>query len=171
MTLDGSKSSPSSLTGAAAADENNRDAPTFRFQWSVVHYPLDPDAHGVEAVLAGLDDPLPFFTGDEGKNGIHETFVTSQVYSGNLGGIDGADAICQTHALDAGFVRPSEFKAMICDGSGLPPYERLGISEAVYATGAVMGGSSSADLIGQSFKVRGLLTPRRLSPVFFRWTD
>ena len=30
-------------------------------------------------------------------------FVTSSLYSGNLGGLSGADSICQTHARQAGF--------------------------------------------------------------------
>lgn len=30
-------------------------------------------------------------------------FVTSSLYPGNLGGLDGADSICQTHARQAGF--------------------------------------------------------------------
>ena len=46
-------------------------------------------------------------------------FVTSTLYTGNLGGVSGADAICQTHADNAGL--QGTFKAWISDNLGSSP--------------------------------------------------
>jgi hypothetical protein len=45
-------------------------------------------------------------------------FVTSELYNGNLGGLDGADANCQRLAVNAGF--NGEFRAWISDSTGSP---------------------------------------------------
>ena len=45
-------------------------------------------------------------------------FVTSQTYSGDLGGVSGADAKCQEHACSAGLI--GNFKAWISDASSNP---------------------------------------------------
>jgi hypothetical protein len=45
-------------------------------------------------------------------------FVTSAMYDGNLGGLTGADAICQTHAANAGF--SGTFLAWLSDSTGSP---------------------------------------------------
>ena len=45
-------------------------------------------------------------------------FVTSQAYSSNLGGLEGADAICQAHADRANL--PGRYMAWISDNTGSP---------------------------------------------------
>jgi hypothetical protein len=59
-------------------------------------------------------------------------FVTSQLYAGNLGGLTGADAICQSHANAAGL--PGSYMAWLSDATGSPttrftpsnaPYRRI----------------------------------------------
>lgn len=61
-----------------------------------------------------------------------KVFVTSQGFTGNLGGLSGADAICQTEAVTAGL--PGTFKAWLSDNNTavadrlthLPfPYQRV----------------------------------------------
>lgn len=45
----------------------------------------------------------------------HRIFITSSTYTGNLGGISGADSKCQTAAQNAGLLRT--YKAIISDSS------------------------------------------------------
>jgi len=64
----------------------------------------------------GLDD----FTveGDAGEVLAKLVFVTSQTYTGNLGGLAGADAKCQTLAHDANL--PGTYQAWLSDSTGSP---------------------------------------------------
>jgi len=50
-----------------------------------------------------------------GCNGFKRVFLTSTVYDGNLGGVAGADAICQARANFAGL--PGTFKAWVSAGN------------------------------------------------------
>ena len=52
---------------------------------------------------------------DDSDDCVRRVFVTSQAYSGDLGGLAGADAICQLHATTAGLY--GTFKAWISDES------------------------------------------------------
>jgi len=58
--------------------------------------------------------PVPVVTGD----GFEKVFVTSETYDGDLGGIPGADAICQALACSAGLV--GIYKAWLSDGLSNP---------------------------------------------------
>lgn len=57
-------------------------------------------------------------------------FVTSQAYSGNLGGLTGADAICQAHAQSAGLA--GRYMAWLSDSTGAAPANRLSRSLVPY---------------------------------------
>jgi hypothetical protein len=46
-------------------------------------------------------------------------FVTSRAYTGNLGGLAGADAICQTHAAEAGL--PGTYVAWLATSTVTAP--------------------------------------------------
>ncbi len=48
----------------------------------------------------------------------NKVFVTSATYTGDLGGLSGADAICQKHANSAGL--PGKYMAWLADASGSP---------------------------------------------------
>jgi hypothetical protein len=75
----------------------------------------DPDGGGT-AVDAGIpgSDSLPKRPSiDAGSNKL--VFVTSRVYSANLGGLSGADAKCQAHAEAAGL--PGVYKAWLSDST------------------------------------------------------
>jgi hypothetical protein len=56
-------------------------------------------------------------------------FVTSAMYDGNLGGLMGADAICQTHATNAGL--NGTFLAWLSDSTGSPS-TRFNLSTTPY---------------------------------------
>jgi hypothetical protein len=76
----------------------------------------------------GSGKPLPTVT-PTGK----VAFVTSTTYTGDLGGVAGADAKCQTRATAAGLANASKFKAWLSDSthsaisrlSGNGPWSRL----------------------------------------------
>lgn len=73
VKLDGRLSHPSADYNAAEAE---RDAPTFRFEWSLVHEPTGDLTTNAPLVI-GTDSPAPELTGEETTGGIHEVFVTS----------------------------------------------------------------------------------------------
>ena len=54
-------------------------------------------------------------------------FVTSSIYTGNMGGLSGADTICINHAADAGLAKPSTFIALL-NTSTQTAYARLPIA-------------------------------------------
>ena len=53
------------------------------------------------------------FAAKRNENNEKIVFVTSETYTGALGGLDGADALCQERANDAGW--PGTFKAWLSD--------------------------------------------------------
>ena len=55
---------------------------------------------------------------DPPTTGYNRVFVTSSTYTGNLGGLSGADQICQRHADKAGL--PGKYMAWLGDASGSP---------------------------------------------------
>jgi len=65
-------------------------------------------------------------TGPTGK----VVFVTSSVYDGNLGGLAGADLICQTEAEDAGL--SGTYKAWLADSTGAAPINSFVHSDLPY---------------------------------------
>jgi hypothetical protein len=73
-------------------------------------------------------------------DGDHRIFVTSTSYTGNLGGVSGADAKCTSHASSAGLVR--EYKAIVSDSTSNAS-GKLQITGSVY----IFSGSTSKDLI------------------------
>jgi hypothetical protein len=74
-----------------------------------------------------------------GKGGTCRVFVSSEYYPGNLGGLAGADAICQTLAQAAGL--PGTYKAWLSDSTASPS------TRFVRSTGPyrLVGGSKIAD--------------------------
>ena len=62
-------------------------------------------------------DDLRIVTSDAPACGTRFIFVTSSTYNGNLGGLAGADAKCQT-AATAGSL-PGTYKAWLSDGTGI----------------------------------------------------
>jgi hypothetical protein len=64
-------------------------------------------------VQTGAGGPLPSITAPALSK---KVFVTSTTYQGNLGGISGADAICQARASAGGVANPLKFKAWLSDG-------------------------------------------------------
>lgn len=76
----------------------------------------------------------------------HRIFVTSQSFSGNLAGIEGADDKCREAALSAGLVR--SYKAIISTNTNYA-IDRLIINGSVYvinSTSEILVASSGADL-------------------------
>jgi hypothetical protein len=133
--------------------ELTNDAPTFRFEWQLEHFPLSTEqASGFVSYLTGSDSPLPSLTGSEADSGFHQLFVTSKAYNGLLGGVSGADAICRNHAALAGHAYPNDYKAILCTSSA-SGYGRVTISAPVYASSTIHGGYRDASSIGQSAKV------------------
>lgn len=59
-------------------------------------------------------------------------FVTSQTYTGSLGGIDGADAICVQLANTAGLVKPEGYRAWLSVGENDTPNTRIPKVNAPY---------------------------------------
>jgi hypothetical protein len=68
-----------------------------------------------EAGAGGLDAGVPDAPPDVNVTGQKTVFVTSAVYAGNLGGLAGADADCQSLATAAGV--SGTFKAWLSDGT------------------------------------------------------
>ena len=60
----------------------------------------------------GAGGPLPTVASTDKK-----AFVTSTTYTGNLGGLAGADTLCQTRAGAAGLANASKFKAWLSDAT------------------------------------------------------
>jgi hypothetical protein len=71
---------------------------------------------GVDAAIddAGIDAPV------DAPPPAKIVFVTSQVYDGNLGGMAGADAICQMHAAQAQPALTGTFYAWLADSTTSP---------------------------------------------------
>lgn len=67
-------------------------------------------------------------TDEEDDDGFR-IFVTSESYAGNLGGLSGADEICQQHADDAGL--EDTYKAILSDSTD-DASERITASDAIY---------------------------------------
>jgi hypothetical protein len=72
----------------------------------------------------------------------HRIFITSQSFSGDLGGIEGADAKCRQAALDAGLVR--NYKALISTVSS-DAFSRLAIIGPTYLINAAQEATLVAD--------------------------
>lgn len=154
---------PVSVSGVVALpggdDELDVDAPTFRFEWTISHTATsDPDVNTI-TVSGDEEAGEPKLTGfSAAEDGIYEAFVTSTTYSGDLGGVAGADAICQAHAAAGNHIQPEAFKAHLCDSAGgLAAHERFANAASgdapVYSTGTVGGAYAQPDNIGGSFKV------------------
>ncbi len=99
-------------------------------------------------------------------------FTTSAVYNGNLGGLPGADAICNSLATAAGLV--GTFQAWLADGVDSPNTResRLG-SPYVRTTGAIVAGDW-ADLTDGTLDLAVLLDENGGTPccgVNFVWTN
>lgn len=58
----------------------------------------------------GTGGPLPALTPPTGSK---KVFVTSTTYNGNLGGLTGADSICQTRAAAGSLANPTKFRAWL----------------------------------------------------------
>lgn len=69
-------------------------------------------ASSLLCMQAGAGTALPQFA-SAGK----KVFVTSATYNGNLGGLAGADAKCQTAASSAGLANAANFKAWLSDST------------------------------------------------------
>ncbi|HTQ45878.1 MAG TPA: hypothetical protein VMI75_24150 [Polyangiaceae bacterium] len=69
----------------------------------------------VDAPGAAIDAPAPDAGGDVNVTGQKTVFVTSAVYSGNLGGLGGADGKCQGLATAANL--NGTYKAWLSDGT------------------------------------------------------
>lgn len=65
-----------------------------------------------------------------GQGGPCLVFVTGQMYSGNLGGLEGADDKCQRHADDVGL--PGTYRAWLSDANGSPAEYRFVRSTGPY---------------------------------------
>ena len=63
------------------------------------------------------------------SDGNHRVFVTSNTYNGNLGGISGADSICNTEASSSGLKRT--YKAIL-SSSLSSAFSRLNLTGKVY---------------------------------------
>jgi hypothetical protein len=72
-------------------------------------------------------------------------FVSSQVWTGNLGGISGADDKCRSLAADAGLPAPDSFEAML-SASGSPAVGRLTHDGPFVRIDGVRVADSKADL-------------------------
>jgi hypothetical protein len=76
-----------------------------------------PEAKAQAKVRVGVDDAGAIRLTCEvvPPPGARTIFVTSQTYTGNLGGLDGADAKCATAAASGGLPGASQFKAWLSD--------------------------------------------------------
>jgi len=167
--------SPSSAS--ADAGEAGRDAPTTRYDWTVTFTSTAvPGRHasGVSGSPSATDLSL---SGQEIVNagGMHEVFITSTRYDGNLvgaanalynrtAGVNGfadglaaGDAICAHHARAGRLPFPDDFRAHLCLASsptaGASAPSRFTMTGPMYSTGSYRGGFSTAALIGGSYKV------------------
>jgi hypothetical protein len=99
------------------------------------------------------------------------TFVTDSVHDGNLGGIAGADAICQQEAIENSL--PGTYRAWISDSSGETPTSRLVHSTGPYVlvNGTVVA-NDWADLTDGNLQSAIERTPSgSLAPASATWTN
>lgn len=102
----------------------------------------DTDDRGDSAGEMG--DNLPFVDlSDPPSN--HIVFVTSTTYNGNLGGLAGADASCQSHASTASLPNPSSFIALL-GNSSIATSSRVNVVMPIENTNGEIIATSSADL-------------------------
>jgi hypothetical protein len=94
-------------------------------------------------VSCGVADSGDVTTIDGIIDSEHRIFVTSSTYSGNLGGVSGADDKCRQVAINAGLVRT--YKAIISTSSS-DASNRLLISGNIY----VVTGADSRTLVANS---------------------
>jgi len=68
----------------------------------------------------------------------HYAFVTNESYTGDLGGLAGADQKCQAAAANSGGYLPAglSYRAVLSDGY-TSAYSRIAISKPVYSTGRI----------------------------------
>lgn len=74
-------------------------------------------------------------------------FVSSKTYTGNLGGIDGADEICVTLADAAGLINPGGYRAWLSVGTNAPSKRIPKVDDAYYR----LDGKKIADNSGALF--------------------
>lgn len=83
---------------------------------------------------AGVSNAFTLTVGDDVHNGfirtqdpsiVYNMFVTSTTQTANLGGVAGADNICQTQALGAGLAGGEYYKAYLSTGSNAWPHLRV----------------------------------------------
>lgn len=70
---------------------------------------LSCNSNDIDSSLSGNNNESTISDGLELAD--HRAFLTPIAYSGNLGGLSGADSICQTHAVSAGLTRT--YKALL----------------------------------------------------------
>lgn len=80
------------------------------------------DMGGMNGSGQGEGNQAPCSTGCTWEGRV--AFMTSAVYTGDLGGLDGADVLCQEHAGAAGMVRWDMFRAWL-SGDALGPLDRF----------------------------------------------
>jgi hypothetical protein len=103
----------------------------------------DLDTGDVDAVADGVSstDTAPVLP-DHGKP-VHLIFATSTPLQGNLGGISGADGLCQKSAIAAGL--SGTFKALISDSS-TSARDRLTIGFPLHNTAGQLIATDTTDL-------------------------
>ena len=102
-------------------------------------------------------------------------FLSSEMYSGNLGGVSGADLKCQALAASAGLADPHVFRAWISDGIHAPltRFTQLDVSDAPYILldGRVVA-ATFAELVEQGPRV-GISVTEEGEAIFgaYVWTN
>jgi hypothetical protein len=81
-------------------------------------------------------------------------FVSSTTHTGNAGGLDGADAICQDLAVAAG--RPGSYRAWLSDDSGAPSTRFIRASVPYVLVNGDIVANSYADLTDGSLLNRAI---------------
>lgn len=75
----------------------------------------------------------------DASDGAYGVFVTSMQNTANLGGVMGADTICQAHAADAGL--PGTWAAWLSTGDGVTAIGRVGSGPWLLRTGDLVAAS------------------------------
>lgn len=143
-----------------SSTELTLDSRTWRYEWTMAFESTGRFESNVPSLVAAPNEPLPTFTGVEALSGLHQVFVTSTTYDGNLGGVAGADAKCAARAAAGGHPFPEDFRAVICmprTGEslvGTAGQNRFATEDnPVYTTASVHGGFRDVESIGSAFKV------------------
>jgi hypothetical protein len=84
-----------------------------------------------------------------GQSGHREAFLTSANVTGNLGGIAGADAVCQSAAADANLHQPGSFKALLTSAAlGSSVADRFQFDGPWYRRDGLIFAHDKAELTG-----------------------